>query len=356
MAEGGQQWAWLGLLKWSLSYSDGTSDTPAVPMDLEKRAFLEAVMKDGILDENERMKEILGQMTTAMEVYQRQNGGDGDGDEDADIHGLLLALVELRDIVEQIDYARAFCSLQGLPFLLGCIQEREAVPEPIRMACLAILATLCQNNPPVQLQLLDLGSIKILSDLFFADPSDQIKFRIMQAMSANVRNHETAETVFSHVDQACDIFEQGLRGGVPLQKRTLFFLRALITSDTADLARVRLFSPIVAFAADHFLHEDVDFEIRELTLEFINLILEQKKSVNFLLGERRNRLVGVGVSRVSSLRKLEGEDREAASHELEEWEKLIRQLARAEPDTTQSEGQGVLLIGTAEQMPESLPQ
>lgn len=352
MSESGDpQWAWLGLLKWSLSYSDGTSDTPAVPMDPEKRAFLEAVMKDGILDENERMKEILAQMTTAMEVFQRNSGGKsaGDGVMDSITFDLNHALHELRDIVEQIDYARAFCSLQGLPFLLGCIQEREAVPEPIRMACLGILATLCQNNPPVQLQLLDLGSIKILSDLFFADPSNESKCRIVQVMSANVRNHETAETVFCQVEQACEILKQGLQGSLPLQKRTLFFLRALAISDHADQARVRLLSPIIALAADCFLHDDVDFDIRELTLEFINIVLEQKKSVNFLLGERTNRIVAIGVPRVASLRKLEGDDRQCASHELDEWEKLLVGLARAEPDS-------VLLIGPAEPAPESLPQ
>jgi hsp70-interacting protein len=348
MSEGGQQWAWLGLLKWSLSYSDGTSDTPATPMDPEKRAFLEAVMKDGILDENERMKVILSRMTKAIEIFQ--DGGTG-----VDLEELDDLLLELRDIVEQIDYARAFCSLQGLPFLLGCIQERQAVPESIRLACLGIIATMCQNNPPVQLQLLELGSIKILSDLFFLDPSDKNKARILQAMSANVRNHELAEEVFSRLEQAPQIFEQGLQGQLLLQKRTLFFLRALTTSDTADQARVRRFSPSLARAADHFLPDEVDVELRERTLELLNVILEQKKSVNFLLGERKNCIVALGVRRVSALRKLEGEDKEFAVNEVEQWEKLLVHLARAEPDTLRPEGE-VLLIEPGLHEPETLPQ
>lgn len=331
-AEGGAQWAWLGLLKWSLSYTDGTSDSPMAPMDPEKKAFLEAVMKDGILDENERMKEILVRMSTAMEGFQ--NGAAATAATDTtEVEELEDLLLELRDIVEQIDYARCFCSLQGLPFLLGCIQEREAVPESIRLACLGVMATLCQNNPPVQLQLLELGSIRILSDLFFietsASASDKNKAKIIQAMSANVRNHETAEQVFCQVEQACEIFEHGLRGGEQLKTRTLFFLRALITADTSDRASVRLFSTSVAHIADSFLQEENGFQIRELSLELLNDILDQKKSVNVLLGERKNRLAALGVQRVSALRKLVGEEREFASQELEQWEKLLIQLARA---------------------------
>lgn len=162
---GGDPWAWLGLLKWSLSYSDGTRDKDDItPMSKEDREFLEKVMKEGIIDENERMKFILQESTKAMEYYRLQAmGTNADSDppiSDDDLEGLLE---ELRDIVEQIDYARAFCSLQGLPFLIGCIDEAKNIPESVRNQCGGILATLAQNNPDVQKQLLEMGAIKSLS-------------------------------------------------------------------------------------------------------------------------------------------------------------------------------------------------
>jgi hypothetical protein len=68
---GNQPWAWLGLLKWSLSYSDGTRDNSDIsPMTAEDRAFLEKVMKEGVIDENERMKFILQEAAKAMEYYK----------------------------------------------------------------------------------------------------------------------------------------------------------------------------------------------------------------------------------------------------------------------------------------------
>jgi hsp70-interacting protein len=166
MADGGTPWAWLGLLKWSLSYADGTTSSKddMVPMSIEDRKFLETVMAEGIIDENARMKFVLQEAAKAMEYYKTKALGDREIVEPPiSDDALVVLLQEVRDIVEQIDYARAFCSLQGLPFLIGCIEEREGVPEKIRMMCTGILSTVCQNNPPVQKQLLELGAIKSLS-------------------------------------------------------------------------------------------------------------------------------------------------------------------------------------------------
>uniref|UniRef100_A0A7S4KBJ9 Uncharacterized protein n=1 Tax=Guillardia theta TaxID=55529 RepID=A0A7S4KBJ9_GUITH len=79
---GGNPWAWLGLLKWSLSYSDGTRKNDDItPMSKEDREFLEKVMAEGIIDENERMKFILQESTKAMEYYRlRAMGTNPDSD------------------------------------------------------------------------------------------------------------------------------------------------------------------------------------------------------------------------------------------------------------------------------------
>lgn len=193
--QGNNPWAWTGLLKWSLNYVDGTKDVSDItPMSAEDKAFLEKVMREGIVDEGERMKFILTEATNAMEYY-RSLAAESAGNVDPPIteDALEDLLQELRDIVEQIDYARAFCSLQGLPFLLGCIQQFE-VPVTIRHVCLGILATLGQNNPPVQQQLLEMGALKTLSDLFFNEATaDATKAKLMQSMSSLVRNHEVSD-------------------------------------------------------------------------------------------------------------------------------------------------------------------
>jgi len=354
---GEPQWAWLGLLKWSLSYSDGTrpSDESMKEMSAEDKKFLEEVMKNGIVDEAERMKEILQTMAQSLDKYQSRNGDDVNLDE------LLDLLQELRDIVEQIDYARAFVSLKGLPFLLGCLQQRDAIPQPLRQACLGIWSTLCQNNPPVQLALLELGSIKILSDLFFLETDSKYKAKLVQAMSANIRNHATAEEVFTQVEQSTELIKQGLllteANGYTLPTRTLFFLRALVTSDNSSRSRVRQFANCIGYVSDNYLSSSAltNPELRELALELLTTVLEQKLSVNiFLENGRKQRIAGLGVRSITALRQLTGEEREFATMELELWEKLIVQLARVEAD---EEGNSEpLLLAAGEPLPETLPQ
>eukprot|EP00548_Thalassiothrix_antarctica_P006445 CAMPEP_0194147194 /NCGR_PEP_ID=MMETSP0152-20130528/22576_1 /TAXON_ID=1049557 /ORGANISM="Thalassiothrix antarctica, Strain L6-D1" /LENGTH=365 /DNA_ID=CAMNT_0038847905 /DNA_START=57 /DNA_END=1154 /DNA_ORIENTATION=+ len=365
MASGGpdEQWAWLGLLKWSLSHSDGTRpSSETLQMTDEDKKFLEEVMKNGIIDENERMKYILEQMTNAMEEFKK-NGSSSSNT----IEELEELLFELNDIVENIDYARAFCFLKGLPFLLGCCQQREKVPDSIRIACLGILSTVCQNNPPVQLQLLELSSLRTLSEMFFVETRDDFKAKIVQAISANVRNHTTAETIFCETEQATELIAQGLGVGsscnneeeeVPtekLRKKTVFFLRALITSDSSDRTRVRKFEASTGYIADNFLDDDNNnsSEIGEMSLQYLNRILEQKFSVNALL-TRKNSIVALGIRRIATLRNLEGEEKEYAAIQLEEWETLIRQLSRITPDE-EEEQQPILMIG-ASPIPTALPQ
>lgn len=350
-------WAWLGLLKWSLAYSDGTrpSDETMTPMSEEDKAFLEAVMKDGIIDENERMKTILKDVSTSLEAMREKSDGK-DVQVPLNEEEIEELLLELRDIVEQIDYARAFAAMKGLPFLLGCASQRDVVPRSIRISCLGVLATMCQNNPPVQTELLGLGSIRILTEIYFAEYPDEvvpseppeecdgnIRAKTVQAMSANVRNNEMAEDVFCQIEDARHVIASALglfsqQETLPsppasLRKRTLFFLRALITSDTSTMARVRMFNDCICYVCDNLIcdSQGANVELREMSLGMIDQILTQKLSVNAVLS-RKESLVATGVRRVAAIRELEGEKRNFANIELELWESVLVLLSRAEPD------------------------
>lgn len=311
-------WAWLGLLKWSLAYSDGTSPSTATPLSDSDKEFLEKVMREGIINEGDRMKTILEEVTAQFTNWKEKNNSTQE--EEDQVSDLLQ---ELRDIVEQIDYATAFCSLQGLPFLLGCVQETEVIPRSSRLACLGVLATLCQNNPDVQKQLLERGALQILSDLFFATTDDgELRSRILQAISAAVRSYDLAEAVFDQLEQSVALLEEGL-ADPSTAPRALFLLRALVTSDFSSPLRLRRFQSCILFVLDNFCGESADVNVREMALEMVQQILEQKISVNAILS-RKNIMVATGVARVSELRKLKSDDNAV---ELDLWEAVIQLLA-----------------------------
>jgi hsp70-interacting protein len=309
-------------------------------MSAEDRAFLEKVMKEGIINEGERMQEILKLVTETMETWKKEQWAEGEAVEET--VGLLQ---EVRDIVEQIDYARAFAALKGLPFLLGCAQERERVPPQVRATCLGILSTMIQNNPPIQKEFLEIGAIRTLSEVYFQEEEEattkdvdgKIRVRLIQALSASVRSHDLAEGVFCQTEQAVSLLASGLGVGrddttpLALRRRSLFLLRALVTSDSSDRARMHRFAGCLVFVFDTFLTANQDDQLREMTLSLLQQVLEQKKCVNMVL-HRKNSLVSLGVERVAALRALTGENREYAAVELDHWETIMVLLARAVPD------------------------
>jgi hsp70-interacting protein len=329
--------AWLGLLKWSLKYVDGTVPSEESEnfkqMSKEDIAFLEDVMKNGIIDEGKRMQTILKELMTYLENILGGNQVD-------DLQHIETILLELQDIVEQIDFARSFATMGGLTFLVGCACQKTRVPHQIREACLGVLGTMCQNNPPLQLQMLEQGNIPKLLSIYFEEPTNTdsvIKEKVVQAMSCCVRNHDIAETIFCMNEDGKKMIESGLglgrneRPSTSLKRRSLFFLQALVTSDTADYARVNLFSVAIRFVTSHFMNPEEDYDLREMALSMLCRILEQKKSTDVILTEKHD-LVRQGVKRISELRRNDDKEAVNCDSELELWETLITYLARAEPD------------------------
>lgn len=343
---GGNPWAWLGLLKWSLSYTDGTLPTSEEnsPLSADDKAFLELVMKDGIIDENARMKKILVDITEMLEKWRIEQFTQTEGDHVEEL------LQELRDIVEQIDYARAFAAMNGLQFMLGFIQESIAIPMSCRVLSLGILSTMCQNNPPVQKKMLELGSLKTLSELFFRmtqlskeeDTQGKMRAGIIQTISAVVRSNDLAEAVFCQLEQSVTLMEYGIgmkhTDPTPqiLRRRTLFFLSAVITSDSTRKDRVDQFSTCISWIAGSLLAQliaEEDFDSLEMALAMIDMILQQKKSINIVL-KRKSDITEIAQSRTDEINAMPESDHEYVSRERELWSSILDSLNILPEDET----------------------
>lgn len=317
--------AWLGLLKWSLAYTDGTKPAEESPraMSQEDREFLESVIREGIIDEGQRMKTILNQVTNVMQEWT----SDQKIKTQEQIDGVQDLLQELRDIIEQIDYARAFAAMKGLDFLLGCATTNNLIPDEIKSTALAILSTMVQHNPPLQKELIERGALKELSDLFFEQ--SKLRPRIIQCISAIVRSHDLAEAVFVQLPQATALVEAGLLDDHS-KERSLLFLHALVLSDSSTKERIDTFYSSIRWTAEHLTRPDQSLSIRETSLDLLTQLLEQQKNSTAVLAFKEG-LVSRGVKRVAELRKLDGEEKDAATIELQHWEKLLVLLWRTSP-------------------------
>lgn len=333
---GGPQW--LGLLKWSLTYVDGTRPSSDFkPLSAEDKAFLEKVMTDGIIDPGKRMKELLQQLTESL---QRLCLSDARNTEDEESEAIINLMVELQDIVEQIDYAHDFVKMNGLPFLYGCTCD-DGIPINVRKQCLRVLSTLAQNNPPVQQAMLDCGALEKLCELYTQVEDEHGSFRtlLIQALSCMIRSHPVGEETFCRSAIGLEVVNRAL--GIAdvesprnVRRKMLFLVRALLTSDYSSRQRIQDFNAVIHHTIVCFLVQEEDWELREESLGLLLQILQQKHSIDEIRREKE-RIVGWLVPRINTLRSLPSE--ESCSEELELSESLLSELSNACYVTTASD-------------------
>merc|ERR1712232_526918 len=200
----------------------------------------------------------------------------------------------------------AFAAMGGLTFLLGCASEpTQIIPTTIKSHCLGVLATLCQNNPSVQYNLLELGAMKTLVTLYnnsSSSQSIQIQTKVVQTLSCMIRNHAMAEHIFCQDEMSIQVLESGLG----------------LTTDTADKKRLQTFTPRLNFTISKFLTCD-NVELREMTLSMVLRLFQQDAQI---LTHHTNLLQTIGTQRISTIQSLTGEELDFAQEELYHWQTL----------------------------------
>lgn len=220
---------WLGLLKWSLAHSDGTSPTTdAHAMSEEDKQFLERALKEGVKDEPARMQEIMAEVVSLLDTQ----GCAAQGAHLEDV------LEELRDITEQIDMARVFVRFGGLQCLMGLLESPEPLTVELRSVAAGVIGTLAQNNLEVQDAIFTQGTVDRLARLCLATDTAALAAKVLYAISCIVRNHAAAEAHFI-LQHSAGLFTRALApksvgGELPppvLARRAVFLANALINSD-----------------------------------------------------------------------------------------------------------------------------
>lgn len=274
---------WLGLMKWSMKYSDGTAPSEFKEISKEDRDFLEKVLKEGVMDENERMRQILRILSGEHpnDVFAKDDEDEDDAaqkkqieeatdEELADYKDALLD--ELLTRVDQIDNAMNFCKMKGLPVLIDLMQHNDRAST--RALAAEVASVVVQNNPFCQNAAVECGLVEVLCALA-VDEDATCRAKSLLAISCLVRHHAAAEARF--LGESCKglrILESFLKDtDLRLQRKALFFVRYLMGSsrETADVfLRNDFFIPT---AASLIANDDIDLSessIEALT-EFASL-------------------------------------------------------------------------------------
>mmetsp|Transcript_13313 Transcript_13313/g.18788 ORF Transcript_13313/g.18788 Transcript_13313/m.18788 type:complete len:311 (+) Transcript_13313:38-970(+) len=245
---------WLGLLKWSMQYNDGTQPSNlSRTLSPEDKLFLERVMKESIKDE-------VKVLTQCYEILQEQLQCFEPEHEEQ----MTNALIEIQDITEQIDMARTFLKIGGPNLLLRLILERKFGGSVRKQAAICV-STICQNNIACQDEFI--GEVRELI-MVISDESENaaLKAKVLGSISAIVRNHLKGFELMRS-EAGVEMFKQCLGSGdSALRSKAVFLMKATVMSDDDFKDRI----PIEATTASRF---------RELALDCIEISKVEKSNL-----------------------------------------------------------------------------
>ncbi|XP_031484698.1 hsp70 nucleotide exchange factor fes1-like isoform X1 [Nymphaea colorata] len=216
----GERPKWDGLLKWSLSHSEGTRTTRNLSEE-DRKWFLEA-MEGQTVNVLKRMKEITLVMKTPENILETQ------GVTAADIEGMLD---ELQEHVESIDMANDLHAIGGLVPLLGYLKNSHA---GIRAKAAEVVTTVVQNNPRSQQLVMEANGLEPLMSNFSSDPDVTVRTKALGAISSLIRHNRLGLSAFRLASGYGALKDALGTDSIRFQRKALNLIQYLMQENKAD--------------------------------------------------------------------------------------------------------------------------
>lgn len=315
---------WVGLLKWSMKYQDGTTPTSASAMSKADQKWLAQVMNECVIDTVERMTQIIRILSgeDPLVVYAESRDDSEESEQEPAPAPTEAELVQYKDTlldellttIDQIDNAQTFCKIRGIPVLLKLMSLSDKVPDTTRALAIEVLAVIVQNNPLAQKMVLEAQALPVLCHLVQASSGHSLICRTkgLLALSCLIRGNDVIERLFLGPEM------MGLQYILPalqeqehvkLQRKALFFLRSLFQRSTDNAEAIMPYFPIASLVK-FITHDDTD--LRETSLSLLVNFAQEFKSAFDLCVEK--------LGHDETLAKLHGRERTIAQLSAEEVE------------------------------------
>ncbi|KAK6126013.1 hypothetical protein DH2020_040240 [Rehmannia glutinosa] len=288
---------WEGLLKWSLSHSDGTNSSRNLSEE-DRRWFMEAMQAQSV-DVIRRMKEITLVMQAPEHVLESQ------GITPQDIEDMLD---ELQEHVESIDMANDLYSIGGMVPLLGYLKNSHA---NIRAKAAEVVSTVVQNNPKSQQLVMEANGLEPLLSNFITDPDVLVRTKALGAISCKHPGHnKPGITAFRLANGYAALRDALGSESVRFQRKALNLIGYLLQENRADCGIVTdLGFPRI------FMHlaSNEDVEVREAALSGLLELARDKPDNNS--SEENDKLKEILQERIKDISEMSAEDLGAAREE-----------------------------------------
>ncbi|EOA21143.1 hypothetical protein CARUB_v10001487mg [Capsella rubella] len=294
---------WDGLLKWSLSHSDGTR--PTRQLSEEDRKWFAEAMQSQTVDVVKRLKEITQVMQTPQQVLEA--------------HGVTLQdiqdlLDELQEHVESIDLANDLHSIGGLVPLLDYLKNPNA---NIRAKSADVISTIVENNPRSQESVIKANGLESLLLNFTSDTDMHSRTQALGAISSLIRNNQTGITGFRIANGYTGLKYALESDSVRFQRKALNLLHYLLQENGLD-------SDIAIQLGFHHLMmhlvSSIDADVREAALRGLLKLTEARKECSTcgsIIEKGDEKLRQILEDRIKGISLMSQEDLSAAKEERE---------------------------------------
>lgn len=291
---------WQGLLKWSLSHSDGT-DSSRTLSEEDRRWFMEAVQGQTV-DVIKRMKEITLVMKTPEQVLESQ------GVTAQDIEDMLD---ELQEHVESIDMANDLHSIGGLVPLLDYL--RNSHPN-IRAKAADVVTTIVQNNPRSQELVMEANGLEPLFSNFTSDPDVGVRTKALGAIASLIRHNKPGVTAFRLANGYAALRDALSSDSVKFQRKALNLIDYLLNENQSDIDAINeLGFPRTMM----HLASSEDPDVREAALRGLLVLARNRSEKPDGSNEDDDKLKQVLQERIKGISEMSREDLGAAKEERE---------------------------------------
>ncbi|KAL6648378.1 hypothetical protein ACP70R_012602 [Stipagrostis hirtigluma subsp. patula] len=365
----GDRLSWSGLLKWSLSYIDGTGPSRAISEE-ERRWLAEAVERHMMMDVVSRMREIALLMSTPPAVLEAQ----GITHDDIEVVCLVscrcmlnpstwqtetmvalggmhhtgaklnsftslddsMALVVSVEVAKQMDGGNY--NLHSVGGLVPVIKYLRNSNARIRAKAADVVTTVVQNNPTSQQLVMEASGFEPLLSNFRSDPDLTARIKALGALSSLIRNNKPGVAAFRLANGYTGLRDALNSESARFQRKALNLTHYLLSESHSDCS---------VFAQLGFPHlmmrlaSSNDSGVREAALGgLLELARDTTLGSRSLLADR-DRLRRLLRGRIESIRMMAPEDLDAAREERQ----LVNSLWIAcyhEPSMLHTEGLLVL--------------
>ncbi|KAL0375233.1 UNVERIFIED_CONTAM: hypothetical protein Sradi_3439000 [Sesamum radiatum] len=273
---------WDGLLKWSLSHSDGTNSSRNLSEE-DRRWFMEA-MQAQTVDVIKRMKEITLVMQTPEHVLESQGITPQDIE---DLH-----------------------SIGGLVPLLGYLKNPHA---NIRAKAAEVVSTIVQNNPKSQQLVMEANGLEPLLSNFTSDPDVIVRTKAGSPPSTLIRHNKPGIAAFRLANGYAALRDALSSESARFQRKALNLLHYLLHENRSDCGVVtELGFPRI------FMHlaSSEDADVREAALRgLLELARDKSGKADSSSSEEDDKMKQILQERIKGISEMSAEDLGAAREE-----------------------------------------